>query len=134
MNVRAPKLNFKSAVGGLKPNEKITYESYTEGGTKSTLYFGEGSDSNFQLGLIGQLIANTISISNNWGLIYVTLGDSTTTCPCTSCTICKKDDPAHCDCYDNGCTCTDCICTGGTARPTKGGSADKFTVMYYNYY
>ncbi len=125
-HVRAPGLKFDMNKG--MQNRKITYQQVTSKvDTNGDPIVTEYDFSGEWLGVIGQLICGNISVTNDWGMLYVTLPSGGCAC-CAKCT-----GTASCTCKANGCSCASCTCGGG-----GGGNTvvvpDKFATMYYNYF
>ncbi len=119
-NVRAPKMDFNQSTAD-QIGKMITY---TEGSI-TTDYAAKS-----YIGIIGQLICDTINVCNNWGLIYVTTDQSVQKCD-ASCTACGGAMDCPCTCTDASCSCCSAHGVGGAGG---GGGSGIFTALYYNYY
>lgn len=122
-HVRAPLLSYKQDNGRSLPFD-VEYQQVAAGGTTIDRTFHQ----NEHVGVIGQLICNNITVTNGWGMIYVRLDDSSSSCSC--CSLCTGT--ASCQCVANGCTCASCICSGGGGGGLR--IPDRFETLYYNYY
>ncbi len=130
--VRAPQLTFRQGLG-LEAQHEIDYVNPGGGikryGVGTT---GSNSDKNKYVGVIGQLVAQHIELTNNadWGLIFINAGTpKKCTCGCAACI--DPEHPTKCTCKSNGCTCPDCICTGDLAGY---GTPDAYTILNYDFY
>ncbi len=120
-HVRAPLMEYNQDNGkGLSFN--VEYAQSSSGGTVDRT-FASGEN----VGIIGQLICKNITVTNGWGMIYVTLGSNAPSCSC--CAVCTGT--PSCTCMSNGCSCASCTCAGGTPGPQV---PDRFETLYYNYY
>ena len=126
--VRAPEMDFHQNMG------KQADITYVQANGASKTYNAATSGDNNCIGVIGQLIANKITLGNSakWGLIYVTEPDSRcAACKAAGCTACTGD--STCTCTEPTCTCH----TGTPTPPAPAGSidyAENFNVLYYNVY
>ncbi|MBE6850269.1 MAG: DUF342 domain-containing protein [Ruminococcus sp.] len=123
---RAPNLDFEQTNAYEIPFD-IPYVEPVPTGGETTTVFDHMNGNEKCIGVIGQLICHNIKVSNNWGMIYVTLPDGTAKCHC--CAKCTGD--PGCTCDANGCTCASCTCKGGGAGVKV---PSKFVTMYYNIY
>ncbi len=128
-NVRAPKLTYTQS-NGILPKFDINYIQQTPEGPVTRLFPGTlnnpGKAKN--IGVIGQLICQEINVSNEWGMIFVTLPTGSGGCNCCS----KCTGGSGCTCIADGCTCAGCACKPVGSPGIK--VPEKFAVMYYNYY
>jgi len=64
---RAQGLDYSYAATGYTPAGKIKYSQYDDAGNNFI------TEKHANVGLIGQLITKTVTVANNWGMMYVTL-------------------------------------------------------------
>ena len=126
-HVRAPELKF-SMDNGMTGNDVVYQQKSTKlDSNNQPITIQREFSATETVGVIGQLICGNISVTNQWGMIYVTLPSNGCAC-CAACT-----GASGCTCQSNGCTCASCTCHGG-----GGGNTvvvpDKFATMYYNYF
>lgn len=110
-NIRAPKTAVKMNNGYLNGG----------GGSATIKYNGESLGTK-QVGLFGQLIAGSIEVGNQWGMMYVTIGSTNPHCGC--CAACTNAP---------GCTCGCASCIYGGAIPGSR-TYDEYSVLSYSIY